>query len=440
MTLLGDVFARSGARASLESPTMPLTSSALIDLFSGPTAHAGVSVTERKALTMPAVWRAVNLISETSASLPLHAYKRGDQSRTILATGQAADLLFEPHPDLTPMELWSIMFAHGLLWGNAYFRILRDTLHRVRELWPIEPDRVKAGRESETGRKVYEIDGGEPSGGFDFTDREILHFPAFGYDGICGVSPIRMAREGIGLGLAAEEYAARLFGNGSLASGVLQTEQRLTKDQADRLHSRWKAKQKGLVGAHEAVVLDGGVKFQQLTIPPEDAQFLESREFQVEEIARMFGIPPHMLASMKSSTSWGTGLEQQVIAFVVFTLRPWLTRYEQRITRLLKPEPVYAQFALQALLRGDSAARAAFYTAMWNLGALSTNDIRALEDMGPVKGGDVRYRPLNMGILGESDQAAASDSGQAAGQPDSADSATDRYSFDNAIKGVLADA
>jgi HK97 family phage portal protein len=384
--------------ATVESPAVPLTSSTLLELFGGGKATSGVSVTEKNSLTMPAVWRAVNLIAETAASLPLHAYRRGDKTRTPLGSGQAADLLASPHPDLTPMELWSIVYAHGLLWGNAYLRILRDGLGRVRELWPVEPWRVKAGRESETGTKVYEIDGGAPAGGMDLTDKEILHLPAFGYDGICGVSPIRMAREGIGLGLAAEQYAAQLFGNGSLASGVLQTEQRLTKDQADRLHSRWKQKSSGISNAHEAVVLDSGVKFHQLTIPPEDAQFLESRKFQVEEIARMFGIPPHMLGSVEGSTSWGTGLEQQVTGFVVFTMRPWLTRGEQRITRLLKPEPVYARYSLEGLLRGDSAQRADFYTKMFALG-WSVNEIRELEDKGPVEGGDRRFISLNLGAL-----------------------------------------
>jgi hypothetical protein len=144
--------------------------------------------------------------------------------------------------------------------------------------------------------------------------------------------------------------------------------------------------------------LDSGVKFHQLTIPPEDAQFLESRKFQVEEIARMFGIPPHMLGSVEGSTSWGTGLEQQVTGFVVFTMRPWLTRGEQRITRLLKPEPVYAKYGLEGLLRGDSAQRADFYTKMFGLG-WSVNEIRAKEDMGPVEGGDQRFIPLNFGPL-----------------------------------------
>jgi HK97 family phage portal protein len=290
-----------------------------------------------------------------------------------------------------------------LLWGNAYLWLGRNQLGQIAELWPIHPSRVKAGRTSALGRKVYQVDGGEQP----HTDDTILHLPAFGYDGVCGVSPIRIAREGIGLALAAEEYGAKLFGSGSLATGILQTEQRLTPEQADVLQARWKAKRSGLGSAHETIVLDRGAQFTQLTIPPGDAQFIESRRFQIAEVARMFGVPPHMLMDTEKSTSWGTGIEQQGIGFVVYTLRPWLTRTEQRISRILKPEPVYARFSVEGLLRGDAAQRAAFYTSMFNIGALSTNEIRALEERGPVDGGDTRYRPLNMGELGQFDTTAA---------------------------------
>lgn len=396
MTLLAGIFE---SRATVESPLQPLTSTSLVDWLSGPKVHAGVAVSETSSLGMPAVWRAVNLIAGTAASLPLHAYRKADEARAPLTGGQAADLLSRPHPDMSPFELWETTYAHMLLWGNAYLRKLSNRYGQVTELWPIHPARVRAGRTSDTGTKVYLVDGTD-----DHTDDSILHLPAFGYDGVCGVSPIRVARQGIGLALAAEEYGARLFGSGSLASGILQTDQRLNQDQADAIHARWKAKRAGLQGAHETIVLDSGAKFQQLTIPPEDAQFIESRRFQIGEVARTFGIPPHMLADTERSTSWGTGIEQQSIGFVVYTLRPWLTRVEQRLTGLLQPQNVYARYSVEGLLRGDSAQRSAFYQSLWGIGVLSTDDIRRLEDMAPVEGGDVRYRPLNMGVLGELDQ------------------------------------
>lgn len=394
MTLLGRVFA-----AGLESPSTPLTGSSIMELVGGRAAASGKTVTEKTSLGMPAVWRATNLIAGTVASLPLHPYRNAGAGRQIVTGGRAADLLDNPHPDMTPFELWETVVSHMLLWGNAYLWLGRDQLGRLVELWPIHPSRVKAGRTSSMGSKVYQVDGGEN----EYTDRTILHLPAFGYDGVCGVSPIRIAREGIGLALAAEEYGARLFGSGSLATGLLQTEQRLTPEQADILQARWKAKRSGLGSAHETIVLDRGATFQQLTIPPGDAQFIESRRFQISEVARMFGVPPHMLMDTEKSTSWGSGIEQQGIGFVVYTLRPWLTRIEQRVTRVLKPEPVYAHFSVEGLLRGDAASRLAFYQGMWNMGALNTDEIRALEERGPVEGGDIRYRPLNMGKLGEID-------------------------------------
>lgn len=389
MTLLRSLFA-----TTLESPQVPVSSPEVVKLFGPGASLAGPVVSETSSLGMPAVWRAVNLIAGSIASLPLHAYRADGDTRQLVSTGRAAKLLVKPHPDLTPFELWETVLAHVLLWGNGYLRLVRKPLGQLEELWVVHPARVKAGRASD-GQKVYAVDGGRHA----WTDNEVLHLPGFGYDGVCGVSPIRVARQGVGLALAAEEYGARLFGSGSLASGVLQTEARLTPEQADATQARWEAKRAGLGGAHKVIVLDSGVKFHQLAIPPEDAQFLESRSFQVAEIARMFGVPPHMLMDTDKSTSWGTGIEQQTLGWVIFTLRPWLTRIEQRVTRILKPEPVYARFSIEGLLRGDSAARSEYYRKMWEIGAYSTNEVRALEEMGPVDGGDARFRPLNFGPL-----------------------------------------
>jgi HK97 family phage portal protein len=390
-------------RASIENPAVPISSSTILDYLGIKPTDSGQNVTELSSLHMPAVWRAVNLLSGTPSALPLKAYKRGDESLAALVTGQAANLLEQPHPDLVPYDFWELVYGQRLLWGNAYLLKLKDQNGRVKEMWPIHPSRVKAGRESEQGLKVYAVDGGDDAGGYTWHDTEITHLPGFGYDGVCGVSPIRMAREGIGLALSAEAYGAKLFGSGSLASGILQTEQRLEPEQANALQARWKAKASGLARAHEAVVLDSGVKWHQLTIPPDDAQFLESRKFQVVEIARMFGVPPHMLMDVDGSTSWGTGIAEQTLGFVIYSMQNWLIRTEQRMTQLLRPQNVYAKYSLQGLLRGDPKTRAEFYTKMWNIGVLNSNEIRRFEEMPPVEGGDVYYRPLNMGLLGGGD-------------------------------------
>lgn len=397
MTLLGPIFAAGGA----ERTEVPLTSSTLLELFGGHSTASGVSVTPEKAVGLPAVWRAVNLIAGTIASLPLHAYRNVEGARIRATTGRAAVLLEEPSPGMTPMEFWEVVYAHLLLWGNAYIWKRRNSLGVFTEWFILHPSRVKVGRARITDPKVFQVDSK-----VDFVDDDacpIMHIPGFGYDGVCGVSPIRAARQGLGLALAAEEYGAKLFGSGSLATGVLQTEQRLTASQADVIQKRWSEKRAGMNSAHSTIVLDRGTQFQQLSIPPEDAQFIESRRFQVSEVARLFGAPPHMLMDITGSTSWGTGIEQQGIGFVVYTLRPWMTRVEQRVTREIRPQALYARYSVEGLLRGDSAARGAFYKTLWGLGVLSTNDIRALEEMAPVEGGDTRYRPLNFGELGASD-------------------------------------
>ena len=391
MTVLRGLLERRG---SLENPSNPITGNTLANLMIGPTSASGVAVSETSAMQMPAVWRAVNLLAGTAASLPLKAYKVGTQDPA------AAQLLTTPHPDMTPYELWETAFTHMLLWGNCYLQKVRNGAGAVVELWPIHPSRVKVARvkvaEGLEGGKLFEVDGKTP-----LTSREILHIPGIGYDGVTGVSPIRLATQAIGLGLAAEQYASRLYASGALMSGILQTEQRLEQGAADRLKANWQAKVSGLSNAHDIAVLDSGASFQEVSMPATDAQMIESRRYQTQEIARWFGIPPHMLGEVSGSTSWGTGIEQQSIGFVVYTLRPWLSRFEQRITKEATPTGVYAKFKVEGLLRGDSAARGSFYNTMRMVGAYSANDIRRLEDEPPIDGGDDYLVPLNMAVMGE---------------------------------------
>lgn len=387
-------------RRSVENPAVPLTASSLTSLLGGEPVEAGVSVSEVGSLHMPAVWRAVSVIANVSAALPLHVYAAGTRDKVTVS------LLDDPHPELTPFELWRLVNVHRVLWGNGYVQKVRNGAGDIKQLWPVRPDRVKVDREQPTatnpGGKVFWIqtDSGER---VRRTSRDIMHLPALGYDGITGVSPIRAAAQGIGLGLAAERSAAKLYGSGNMISGVLQTEQRLNSDQAAALKANWKAKLSGHQSAHDIAVLDSGASFHPVTMPYRDSQFLESRQFQVTEIARMFGVPPFLLMATEKSTSWGTGLEQQAQGFVTWDLAPtWLTPMEQRVTKeLLTPEQ-YAKYALQGLLRGDSSARATFYRAMRDVGAFSANDVRALEDLPPIEGdeGNTYLQPTYMAPLG----------------------------------------
>lgn len=385
-------------RRNVESPLYPLTSTALLDALNGPKSVSGVSVTPTKSMAYAAVNRCVTLISSVSSSLPLKTYRRGTREQVVSL------LLENPHPDLTPLELWRLTYVHRCLWGNAYLQKVKDRAGRTAWLFPISPERVRVCRTPATAAnpagKLFEVtaDDGERH---VLSGDDIFHLPGLGYDGTTGVSPIRLASQGIGLGLAAEEYGARLFGSGSLLSGILQTEQRLTEDQADAVRSRWKAKVSGLSKAHDVAILDSALKFQSMTMPNTDAQFLESRSFQTAEVGRFFGVPAFLLGMTEKSTSWGTGLEQQATGWVVFDLNPqWLAPTEQRITKELTGSSVYARYSAQGLLRGDSAARAAFYRVMREVGAFSANDIRDLEDRPPVDGGDTYLEPMNSRPLG----------------------------------------
>ncbi|WP_086847047.1 phage portal protein [Amycolatopsis kentuckyensis] len=392
------LFGLFESRDSIENPQVPITSASLLDLFGGQIVEAGVAVTPESSLEMSAVFRATTLISSVAAAMPLVTYKEGTK------TPQKSPLLRDPHPEMTPFELWQLSYAHRCLWGNFYAQKVKARNGQVKYLYPLSPWNVKVGRvkpsELNPSGKVFAIakeDGStEPA-----TSREIFHIPGFGYDGLTGVSRVRLAAQGIGTALAAERYSGKLFGSGNLMSGILQTEQRLQPEQAEAIQSRWKAKVSGLARAHETVVLDAGAKFQQLTMPSADAELLASRHFEVIEIARYFGVPPYLMMETEKTTSWGTGLEQQSLGFVTFDLHPqWLAPTEQRITKELTGPTTEVKYDLDMLIRGDTAARTAFYSMMRQVGAFSANDIRDRENLPPIADGNSYLQPANMQPLG----------------------------------------
>lgn len=383
---------------SLNNPAIPLTSAALLDVLGGTRVDSGMLVSEKSSLSMAVVYRCTALISSVAAALPLRTYRSGTKDLV------PSQLLADPHPDYTSYELWRLSYVHRCLWGNSYLQKQRDSVGRVKALWPMSPDRMAVGKvapsDANPSGKVFQYtdDNGKR---IPLTAREVLHIPGLGYDGITGVSPIRMAAQAIGIGQAAEAYSAKLFGSGNLLSGILQTEQRINQVDAERLQARWRSMVGGLSRAHDVAVLDSGAKFQSLTMPAADAEMLKSREFQVTEIARFYGVPPFLTQEQHRATSWGTGLEQQAIGWVKFDLHAqWLAPTEQRISKELTLTNVDVKYDIDRLMRGDSTARAAFYNIMRQTGAFSANDIRDMENMPPVSGGDSRLQPLNMAPLG----------------------------------------
>jgi HK97 family phage portal protein len=233
------------------------------------------------------------------------------------------------------------------------------------------------------------------------TPEDVLHIPGPGYDGVEGLSPIGVARQGIGVGLAAEEFGARHFGSGSLIAGVLQTDVALEQPQAEAVKKRWQEKTAGLGHAHEAVVLDRGLKWQPIGIPPKDAQFLETRKFAVTDVARLYGVPPHLLADTEKSTSWGTGIEQQNIGLIIFTLAAWMSRIEQRVAKECLSTKLTVDFDTAEILRGDLKSQMEAAGIAVSYGIWTGNEARKGQRLAPILGGDLRTIPSNWSILGD---------------------------------------
>jgi HK97 family phage portal protein len=365
------------------------------DAFGGRELVSGERISEANALQISAVWACVRAISEGTSSLPLNVYRKSDDGgKEKLSRHPVQQLLNNPNPDMTSMVFRETVMAHTLMWGNGYSEIVRNGSGRPVQLWPIDPARVIPKR-TDSGVLYYQVTN-ETGGSVDVNPMSMLHIPGLGYDGVTGYSVIRMAREGLGLTSAAEKFGAALFGNGAVAGGILEHPDKL----GDEAHAHLLASMKGRTGAgnaHKTMILEEGMQWKNTSIPPDDAQFLETRKFQIEEIARWFHVPPHKIGHLEKSTN--NNIEHQSIEWVVDTIRPWLVRTEQEINRKLfmpSERDLFAEHKVDALLRGDIKGRYEAYQIGRNTGFLSANDIRSLENMNPIEDGDIYLVPLNM--------------------------------------------
>lgn len=352
---------------------------------------AGEVITERNVLALSAVWACVNLISGTISSLPLMVYRTNtDGSREPASDHPLYNVLHDsPNYDQTAVDFWDFMAASVELWGNAYARVTRSD-KKVKVITPILPALMSVQKKTD-GSLVYRWT--EDGKANEATDREILHIRGFGGNPLGGASTLYFGRRTFGLAQAADRTAGSMFQNGLRPSGVLKFEKWLTEEQRELAEQRLASKI-GSGNAGKPVVLEGGTEWEQLTISPEDAQMLETRAFSVEEICRFFGVPPHMVGHTSKSTSWGSGIEQQTLAFQKFTLRRRLKRIEQALEKQLltpadKAAGIIIEFNQEGLLRGDSGGRAKFYQQMTAIGAMTINEVRSLENYPPVEGGDV---------------------------------------------------
>lgn len=363
---------------------------------------SGKTVNERTAMQTTAVYSCVRILAETVASLPLHTFKYTENGKEKATEHSIYHLLAdEPNPEMTSFVFRETLMGHLLLWGNAYAQIIREGRGNVIALYPLMPDRITVDR-ADSGEiyYIYNKEGKQ----YYLRNYEVLHIPGLGFDGLIGYSPIAMAKNAIGMAIATEEYGASFFANGANPGGVLE-HPGVVKDPA-RVRESWNSVYQGTKNAHRVAVLEEGMKFQSIGIPPEQAQFLQTRKFQLNEIARIFRIPPHMIGDLDKSSF--SNIEQQSLEFVMYTLDPWVVRWEQAIKRALfsksEKKEYFVKFNVDGLLRGDYQSRMNGYAVGRQNGWLSANDIRELENLNRIPddlGGDLYLVNGNMTKLSE---------------------------------------
>ena len=367
---------------------------------------AGKSVTERSAMQMTAVYSCVRILAEAVAGLPLHFYKYNEDGskKKAIDTGLYHLLHDEPNPEMSSFVFRETLMTHLLLWGNAYAQIIRNGKGEVIALYPLMPNKMSVDRDENgvlyyTYQRSAEEGKAKDAGSVTLSSRDVLHIPGLGFDGLVGYSPIAMAKNAIGLAIATEEYGAKFFANGAAPSGVLEHPGTI-KDPA-RLRENWNSTFGGSANSGKVAVLEEGMKYTPISIAPEQAQFLETRKFQINEIARIFRVPPHMVGDLEKSSF--SNIEQQSLEFVKYTLDPWIIRWEQSLNRALlnadEKKVFFFKFNVEGLLRGDYQSRMQGYATARQNGWMSANDIRELENLDKIpaeKGGDLYLINGNM--------------------------------------------
>ena len=378
-------------------------------LFGGST--SGKPVNEHTAMQMTAVYSCVRILAEAVAGLPLHLYKYTDSGGKEKALSHPLYFLLhdETNPEMSSFVFRETMMTHLLLWGNAYAQIIRNGKGEVIALYPLMPNRMSVDRDS-SGNLYYSYtrysDDAPTMKGVAVTLRpsDVLHIPGLGFDGLVGYSPIAMAKNAIGMAIACEEYGAKFFANGAAPGGVLEHPGTIKDPQ--KVRESWNAAYQGSSNSHRVAVLEEGMKYQPIGISPEQAQFLETRKFQINEIARIFRVPPHMVGDLEKSSF--SNIEQQSLEFVKYTLDPWVIRWEQAISRALlrsdEKKQYFSKFNVDGLLRGDYVSRMSGYATARQNGWMSANDIRELENLDripPELGGDLYLINGNMTKLAD---------------------------------------
>ena len=394
----------SGLFRSRDKPQNRTAGSGYAFYFGGTT--SGKAVTERSAMQMTAVYSCVRILAEAVAGLPLHLYRYKEDGGKEKALDHPLYLLLhdEPNPEMSSFVFRETLMTHLLLWGNAYAQIIRNGKGEVIALYPLMPNRMVVDRDIH-GQLYYQYTRSTEEAPtmkgvtVNLPPSDVLHIPGLGFDGLVGYSPIAMAKNAIGMAIACEEYGAKFFANGAAPGGVLEHPGTIKDPQ--RVRESWQSTFGGSGNSNKIAVLEEGMKYTPIGISPEQAQFLETRKFQVNEIARIFRVPPHMVGDLEKSSF--SNIEQQSLEFVKYTLDPWVIRWEQTIHRsLLLPDEksqYFVKFNLEGLLRGDYQSRMNGYAIGRQNGWMSANDIRELENLDRIpaeEGGDLYLINGNM--------------------------------------------
>jgi HK97 family phage portal protein len=397
-------------RASLENPSTSLSDPAnwLFHAFGAQPTTSNITVTERNATQITAFWSAVNTISDTLGEMPLRLIQNKDDGTQEIVRGHPSlqRLKFSPNPMMSAIVFKSTVQAHVLTWGNGYVWIKRNAMQEVNELWPLLPQDTTPVVKKD-GTLVFKsrirFDNKTLSPQLELPSDQVIHVPALSRNGVQGMSIIAEQREMLGHALGTQQFGSRFFANGAHAGGLVSFPGKLTDPEKVRTQIEKKTSNEN---AHRLLVLDGDAKYQQFTVPPDDAQFLQTREFSVDEVGRMFRLPLHFLNKMGQATF--NNLEMMGTHFVQFTMMPWIIRWEQELTRKLLSKEEIAngfvfKFNVSSLIRGDIKTRSEVHAKGIQNGWVTRNEVRALEDMNPLDGLDDPLVPLNLKVVGADD-------------------------------------
>jgi HK97 family phage portal protein len=392
MGLLSWFTGRKEQRSALKDPDSWLKSA-----FSGSPTGSGEKVTTETALQQPAVFACVRVISEDLASLPCKVYKRLGNGRESIESHPIARLLQKsPNPEMTPFTFKETLTGHILLWGNAYAEIERNGAGQPVALWPLMPDKMQLKIVDHELIYIYD-------NRLIFSSDKILHIKGLGTDGIQGYSPIAYARETIGISQALERSGATFFANSSRPAGILTHPARLSEDAARRLRQTWDSMYSGSKNVGRTAILEEAMQWESVSIPNSDAQWIEARQLAMQDIARIYRVPPHLIGDLSHATF--SNIESQQISYLQQTLMPWVRRWEQELTKkLIVEDDIYVEFLAEEILRGNTSDRYDAYKVARESGWLSVNEIRQRENLNPIPDGDTYIQPLNFTTMGSEEQ------------------------------------